>query len=121
VQALILLPERDCRTCTAVQQKAWGCTAKATMTLEIDGEVVERCPRRPLLDTPDFFSAAFWLYGNYDRGILPEGGTLKSNPHKLVQVFRVIQTAKDDALEERERRERRKAAAQNRLRQGVPP
>lgn len=113
--SLILLPEWDCETCTAAQKVARGCEAPARQRLELDGEVVTRCPRRPLLDTPQWLDELFWLYSNYTKGILPDGGTLLTNPAKLVDAFRVLSGAIALAETERDERERRQRAMRQRM------
>lgn len=105
---LTLFPEWECRTCTAAQKATRGCEKPARQPVPIDGEAVARCAMRLRLDDPQFCTEVFWLYQNYLRGILPEGTALSSNPHKLVEAFRVIENAKMDADEMKDSRERKK-------------
>lgn len=108
--ANFLLPEWDCVTCTPGQKVYRGCTTDSTGKTEFNKERLVRCPRRPWFVNPTYFNDIFWLYQNYKRGILPEGPILLSNPHYLVQCFRVIDNAisaaESDIEEERQRKAR---------------
>ena len=120
--ALVLLPEWDCTTCTAAQKTFRGCEAPARGRLELRGEVLERCPRRPLLDAPQFWAEVFWLYQNWSKGILPDGSTLRTNPAKLIEVIRHMDDAMAEAKLEREEREQRRQGWRERFAQqmGLP-
>jgi hypothetical protein len=107
---MVLLPERECTTCTARQKVLWGCNAPPVDRMELDGDVLDRCPRRPLLDNPSLFVDIFWLFRNYDRGILPEEGSLLSQPHKLVRIFEALDNAKNSANAEQMSREQKKSS-----------
>jgi hypothetical protein len=77
--------------------------------------VLERCPRRPLLDNPGWYSELFWLYANWSKGILPDGGTLNTNPSKLMDAIRIMDDAKAAATSERDQREQRRQAMRQRM------
>jgi hypothetical protein len=115
VYALLLMPEWDCKTCTSRQKELRGCEAEPAHPLELDGELLERCPRRPLLDKPALLGKTFWLYRNFDRGILPEEGSLLSQPNKLMRMFAVLDDAKNAAQSEQSKRDQHKAAQQQRM------
>lgn len=102
--AVELLPELDCSTCTASQQKARGCITDAPTPHELPGGIVtKRCPRRPLLDDPELFSEVFWSHQLFKRGILPEDGGLLNQPGKLVEMWNQIDRARNTADWEREK------------------
>ncbi|AHC30449.1 hypothetical protein CC53_gp032 [Rhizobium phage vB_RleS_L338C] len=69
--------------------------------------VLKRCPRRPLLDDPQFFSELFWGHQQFKKGILPEEGGLLSQPAKLMQLYFVIDRTRN--LCERELEKKRQA------------
>jgi hypothetical protein len=106
VIAVELLPQRECSKCTANQKVQWGCDRDAKVVLKIDDEEMRRCPRRPILDDPDFYVEFFWLYQNYKRGVLPEDGGINSQPVKLVELFKVTDQALALCERERERRDK---------------
>jgi hypothetical protein len=114
---MVLLPEWECGTCTALQKQMRGCEEEATKPIELDGEPQLRCPRRPLLERPVYFDELFWLYSNYTSGILPEAGGLVNQPAKLMAMLRCLKSAKSAAEREKDERENRKRAAQQRAAQ----
>lgn len=95
--ASILLREYDCTTCTARQKVLRGCENEAERPVEMDGEKLLRCPKRPLLDKPKELGEIFWLYRNYERGILPEEGSLLSQPNRLMTLLAALESAKSRA------------------------
>lgn len=83
----------------------------------MDGEELLRCPRRPLLEDPEFFSELFWNYKAFQRGFLPNAGGLEDQPVMLMDSFRVLEQALDlceAQKREKEARRSRRAAAQGR-------
>jgi hypothetical protein len=112
MQALVLLPQWDCQTCTAVQKVKRGCTEDATHPVEMDGEKQLRCPRRLLLDKPEFVTEIWWLYSKYVEGILPEHGGLYDQPAKFLAVMRVLDSARAAADSEKDQQEQRRQALQ---------
>lgn len=62
------------------------------MPLEIDGVLHYRCPRRPILEQPGEFGSLFWLFQQFERGVLPEDGGILSQPEKMMQQFRFMQS-----------------------------
>lgn len=111
--ALDLLPEFQCDTCTAHQKLSRGCETDAPIPLELDGETLFRCPRRPLLENSSLYADLFWLYQSHKEGHLPESTNLGllGQPNKLLQMFRVIDGAFADLREEKEEQRRRVEAA----------
>ena len=111
--ALVLLPEWECSACTPEKKVYRGCDAPSRAKVEFNGEAIDRCPRRPLLDDPTLYDELFWLFHNYKLGMLPEGGGLNSNPNKLVQMLRILHNAEAQATSERDAKERKKLAQRN--------
>lgn len=114
--AVELLPERRCSTCQPAQKAQWGCTEDAQLPTEMDGVALTRCPRRPLLDDPDFYSEVFWLYQAYQKGFLPEEGGLQDQATVLISSFQVIDAAMSAAEAERERIRKSREAMEKRAR-----
>lgn len=102
------MPERNCATCTARQKLTWGCDDAPRDKLEIDGFLLARCPKRPILDDPVGFSDLFWHYGQMQKGYLPEKGGLNDQPAKFMQYMRIIDRALDYCRSEQDRREEAK-------------
>lgn len=98
----------DCSTCTAAQKKARGCTADAPVPHEIGGMTLPRCPRRPLLDDPAYFSQLFWQHQQFKKGMLPDEGSLLSQPGKLMDLF--FEIDRSNVMVEQEVARQRKAA-----------
>lgn len=79
----------------------------------LDGEELRRCPRRPILENPEYFGELFWLYRQHKAGYTSEPGGLSDQPGKLMNCFREIDVAMikvDKFREEQEERKRRRAA-----------
>lgn len=111
--AVELLPERNCATCTARQKIQWGCEGDAKLPIELDGEEQTTCPRRPILDDPALYEELFWLYRSYAKGMLPEEGSILSQPAKLVQAISIMDLTLDGVnahKRETEARNRARAA-----------
>lgn len=98
--ALCLLPERVCTTCTARQQKEWGCDAKqmpdgswidrALVPMQVDGKESWACPRRPVKDDPALFGELMSLYGLYTEGVLADDGAIMSQAVKYLATMRLV-------------------------------
>jgi hypothetical protein len=114
VLALEVYPEYDCRACTAVQKLSRGCETDRAVPLEVGGMTLLRCPRRPLLDDPNFYSEVFWLYRSWKDGHLPEGSAtgVHGQPNKMLMAYRVMDNAKHDAFSAKATRQAAKHAAQ---------
>ncbi len=52
------------------------------------------CIRRPILDSPEWFSEILNTYRAYQRGFLPNEGALNSQPKGFLQMINIV----DDAL-----------------------
>ena len=109
MQALVLLPEWECNACTATMKISRGCVTDATNPITLDGELMVRCPRRPLLDRPDHIRELFWLYSNYVEGILPQRGGLDDQPVKLMASIRLLKGAQDEAQREKTETDRKRS------------
>jgi len=107
--AMVLLPEWECHTCTEELQA------------KFNDRLLARCPRRPLLDRPTYFTELFWLYSNYSNGILPESGGLDDQPHKLMASIRTLIRARQDAESEKDDREKRRTAFRDKAAQVFKP
>lgn len=108
--AVSLLPERDCATCTVHQKRNWGCEDDAEVPLDMEGEEVWRCPRRFFLDNTAYVSELLWLYGQWQKGFMPEEGGISSQPHKLVRSVKIIDLAHGAVEEARREDDRRRTA-----------
>lgn len=84
------------------------------MPLVFDGETLDRCPRRPFLDDPEWFDSIFTSYSWVQKGFLPVQGTYHDIPNKLATCFKVIDQAIHYAEDEDKKTQARRA------RQGPP-
>lgn len=114
-----LLDDLDCSTCTANQKLARGCESDAKSPQSIGEEVFRRCPRRPLLEDPEFFSDLFWSHQQFKKGILPEEGALKSQPAKLMEFYFLIDRTRNWCDREKMKAEKAKQARAARKRTRV--
>lgn len=112
MQALVLLPDWQCATCTANQKVSRGCEDDATKPVTLDGEVMVRCPRRIMLDRPHWLNEVWWLYSKYVDGIFPEHGGLSDQPAKYLAVVRLLEATKTAADSEKDQREKKRKAVQ---------
>lgn len=118
------MPERQCHECT--NQDEWGCNAYPTdeldslgnpvwqraawIPLEIDGEEVWRCPRRPLKDAPAAWSRMLQIYGFYLKGFLPDPGGVMDQSARTMALFALIDHVNNEVTEEKIERARDKQA-----------
>jgi len=97
----------------------WGCTAPAKEKVEIEGQLLTRCPMRLFLDNPTGMSKIMWYYDNYKRGVLPVDGGLLDQPALLMEFIVVIQGAVNTIQSaEDEEQKRKMRAAENKGRRG---
>lgn len=65
--------------------------------IRIDNEEWFQCPRRPLKDEPALWDEFLALYSFYKRGYLPEDGGVVDQPHKLLVMLSVFESAVTEA------------------------
>lgn len=110
-----MFPERNCSTCNQVQKRMWGCEGDAEQPVELDGELLTTCIRRPMLDDPEWFNEIYTMYKMYKNGFLPNEGTYQAQPVAVVQIINIIDAvlAECDEIkdEERERKEKNRKRA----------
>lgn len=87
------MPELDCMTCTDRQKVARGCHGPPKNKVKLEGQLLDRCPRRLFLDEGDGVSEVLWYYKNYKSGLLPVTGGLLDQPNQLMEYFRIIDGA----------------------------
>lgn len=92
-----MLPEFDCVKCTAKQKLQRGCEKKAIQPLMLDGQELERCPRRPIYEEPEYWLEMLQLWQDFTDGLLPEDGGTLSQPAYMMQAFRIFIRAQRDA------------------------
>lgn len=90
--AISLFPERDCANCTLKNKGEWGCEGGATELIELDGELMDTCIRRPVLDNPELFNEAFAIYNMFKAGFLPNEGSYLSQPPSFLQLVSLIES-----------------------------
>ena len=61
--------------------------------MHLDGEDLKRCPLRPMLDDPAWYSEVFLAHRWREKGQLPEPGTWKDQPAKLPGLMSVMDEA----------------------------
>jgi len=135
------MPERKCHACT--RQKEWGCTAQKVlsdqkdhtaekgadgkwwgwknpshMPMQIDGETIWCCPRRDIRDKGREWAHMLMYYGHYQKGFLPQAGSIVDQSNYAMEAFRVLEQVNaecDEAENDRRRAgEERNKAAQTR-------
>ncbi len=87
----------------------------------MDGEDLWHCPRRPFLDSPEWFNWLFTSYQWMKRGFLPDGGTWLDQGAKLVELLQVIDVAIHDANETKRKQEEQKVAKAKMTTSSQPP
>ena len=112
---LELLPERQCATCTDTKKLEWGCETDAKQELSLGDLKITRCPRRPLLDNPEYYSYLFWLYRQMQNGILQESGGLEDQPSRMVESFRIMEVTLNECAEIKRVDEAKKTARMRRI------
>lgn len=89
-----------CATCTARQQREYGCDARevepgkweggALAPDDFDGVRQWQCLRRPVKDDPAAFAELMGFYGLYAEGVLADDGALMSQAAKYVTLMRLV-------------------------------
>jgi hypothetical protein len=74
----------------------------------LDGEEIKRCPRRPILDNPGYFTSVFTAYKAYIRGYLPDSGSMEDQGYRFTVAMAIVDNAVAEAQAETDRRERNK-------------
>lgn len=110
-----MFPERKCSDCTLANKEHWGCNSKPAIPDVVDGEELERCVARPILDDPHFFNEAFNVYRNYQKGFLPNEGSINAQPTALMQIINTVDVALYDCKEAKDEADRRKKANRERM------
>lgn len=101
------------------RQVEWGCNARkvkpypeegetevdcweapAMMPLVIDGEERYVCPRRTLLDEPEFWNRLLLYHRAFDKGILPNEGALQDQSNAGMVALGILSSAIAQAHEE---------------------
>ncbi len=62
----------------------------------LDGEALDRCPRRPFFDDPKWFSELYHIHGWLEKGFLPDGGTWRDQGAKIPVFMATIDMAVRD-------------------------
>lgn len=78
--------------------------------MKLDGEDLLRCPRRPILDNPEFYSRLFGRYRHYQKGHFFEEGAIGSQPALLMECFDVMDQTLDVVENYRREQEAKKRA-----------
>jgi len=85
----------------------------------LDGEPLPRCPRRPILDEPEYFIDLFEDLYWFRKGFLPNEGTWLDQSERFVKSIHIFDRYVDKGSDEKKRlsdaRERAKDQA-NRMR-----
>ncbi len=90
----ILLPERNCVTCKSPEWAKWGCHEPTTIPqLELDGELVYRCPMRPWLLKSHSIAEILRMRQHWHEGHFPDAGTYLDQPLRLVQLIEILDAA----------------------------
>ena len=131
------MPERQCNGC--VKQVEWGCnafkyeTAKedkrgrkerdgkfyawhkpAQIPVDIEGEQVWACPRQELKKDPLGWNKLLLFYGYYQKGFLPQAGSVVDQTNKAMELFRLLDAANAAADEAQDAIKARKKAMNDR-------
>ena len=111
----ILLPERNCATCKALEWAKWGCREPTTIPqLELDGQPVHRCPMRPWLFKSHSIAALLRMRQHWHEGHFPDAGTYLDQPLRLVRIIEILDAAHADAETVKRNREEDRQRAQAR-------
>lgn len=124
------MPERQCATCK--KQDDWGCKAvrwrtpeqgeddspknwlrPAKMAVVVGKEESYACPRQTINEHPRDWGRLLMFYGLYQKGFLPDRGSVVDQSNVLIEAFRIIDEANAEADKEEAERERRKQNRQN--------
>jgi len=110
------MPELKCHTCTSVDQKRLGCTAKhyyregdpepvwirpAALPVTLEGGFDDfACPRQHIHEHPDFWGQVLKYYGMWKKGHLPDRGAATDQSNFAIEVFSIFDVANQEADDE---------------------
>ncbi len=115
--AIRLMPERSCKGCT--RQEEWGCRAvkyrepephedpqdawvnPAWLPITLDGEDTYACPRQSLMENPEEWSRLLMYYGFYQKGHLPQTGSIIDQSNCLMEAFRILDAVNAECDEQK--------------------
>jgi len=78
----------DCQKCTEEQKKWRGCNGGAKQPYIIESEEIDFCPVK-LINPMTYRYLEMYHY--YKQNMLPFGGTILTQPAKLLDIFKVIE------------------------------
>lgn len=91
-------------------QQEFGCNARqidentweapALNPLQIDGEDVYACPRRPIKDNPLFWSRLMALYRGFTQGFLPDDGNISAQSARGWSLLTILDGYVNEAKNE---------------------
>jgi hypothetical protein len=58
--------------------------------MEIEGEEWWQCPRRPILDQPDFWREIMSAYNHFRAGMFVDEGAVNDQSYRLMMLFRLL-------------------------------
>jgi hypothetical protein len=82
----------DCNKCSETQKIERGCEADCLNAwIDNDGNKRYRCPRRPILENPRYFSKVVAAFNNYKNGFLPVAGGINDQPALFSKTIAIIE------------------------------
>ena len=77
------------------------------LPVRIKGELKTTCPKRPVFESPLWFSEVLGYYRHYKNGFLPVHGGVDQQPYKLMVILALIDDIKDSVQEQAPKEESR--------------
>jgi hypothetical protein len=68
-------------------KQQYGCEGNAKLPVVLDGEEMTTCPRRPILDDPEFYGDLFGRFRRYQKGLFYDEGAVGSQPNLLIECL----------------------------------
>jgi hypothetical protein len=87
-----------------------GCEVSGIRNYQIENIRFNRCPGNYTNTQVRYLIDWFLMY---EKGVMPFGGTLSDQPGKLIEIFELIQSIRDEKEIQREREVEKEAARKN--------
>jgi hypothetical protein len=118
------MPERTCVGCKS--QVEWGCKGSkyrepepgedprnawinpAEISVNVEEQEEFACPRQHLHENPAYWRPVFLYYGMFQKGFLPQAGSVIDQANKAMEVFQILAEVNAECDAEIRKRETRK-------------
>lgn len=93
MRATFLLPEYNCRKCTAQMQKIRNCHKESDTVVRMGDESFRRCPLIFARDNPRALAQIQGMWRMMEKGFLPEPGGTDDQQNQIMEALAIYDNA----------------------------